>query len=255
MVCPKCGADIDDDCEKCMNCSMDFKHIDSNEKNTSFEAKKPQSNKKPDKVKLIKAMVMLIIGLIIVIVGVFIIKAAFGNSGEKIAAKLSEKIGTEIVVAEKYAKIHLSPKSKSNAINKLGDFDYIYESDKLIKIDGIKVPKWAIKVVMKDDEVFSVYYRDYSKQKKSYKGEKIKKSVDVSKIQNGMNLIQVKNIFDMQPLSITYFDDSAEYKYMYYFVNEDKDEERDEVVVTFDDEMKVKTFERVDLSVTESTIK
>jgi len=231
----------------------DSKKVKPIENEINTEKKPIKKTLDSQKVKLVKIIAISIISLVVIIIGVIIFTALFGNNGEKVADKLGAdklgaKIGSEIVVAEKNAKVHLAIDSASKALNKQGDFDYIYESDKLIKVDGIKVPKWAIKVVMKDKEVFSVSYRNFNEQKKSYKGEKLKKPITSSKIEIGMTLGNVKELFGISPLSITYFEDTTEYRYMYYFINEDKDEERSEIIVSFDDDMNVSKVENVDLS-------
>lgn len=264
MVCPRCGTVIDENCEVCYNCQMEFKHAEAEKKPDKSEkiTKKDKKDKidKKDKKSLInkiksaekskhfKIIAIAFASIVLIVVAVFILIAVFKPNGEKIASKLGKKVGENIVNATKYADVYLSDKSQSKAINKQGDFDYIYESEKMIKVDGVKVPKWVIKVEMKDDDVFSVYYRDYTSQKKNYKGEKLKSLVEASEIETGTSLKKVQSKLKISPLSIKYYNDTTEYRYGYYFINEDKDEERHELVVVFDDDMKVIKAVDTDLS-------
>ena len=258
LVCPKCSVEIDDTCEVCYSCGMEFKHIDteiSSEKTVEKISQKPPRKIKVLKhAKLIKIIGVATIALVLIIVIFIFLSAIFATKGEKIAEKLSKKIGEQIVDAESFANVHLAVKSASNAINKQGDFNYIFEADNLIKVDGVKVPNWTIKVVMKDSEVFSIYYRDYREQKNYYKGEKLQNPIDTSKIEIGISKSKVESIFNISPLSITYYQNTADFRYVYYFINSDKDEESRQVVVTFDEKMKVQKVTENELNKTSSNV-
>ena len=50
MVCPQCGTVIDENCEVCYNCQMEFKHAEA-EKKPDKPDRKPKKDKKDKKDK------------------------------------------------------------------------------------------------------------------------------------------------------------------------------------------------------------
>jgi len=252
MVCPKCGVEIDENSEACYSCGLEFKHAEVPQiEEVNDEKCKNKNSPKKIKLKPVKVLIIAIISIAVLILAVLIFKAIFVQKGDKIAAKLGEMVGENIVQAVNNADVKLSEKSKSDAINSQLNFDYIYEDGKMIKVDGVKVPKWTIKIQMKDSDVFSVCYRNYQEQKKYYKGEKLKKPIKRSEIIDGETTKkEVEDLLRISPLSITYYEGSTEYCYMYYYINKDKDEERDKIVVKFDNDDIVKSVEMTDFSKT-----
>lgn len=249
MVCPKCATIIDDNCDKCFNCSMEFKHSDEiQEVVKATKNKKIISPEKAKRNKIIKIVLISVAAVAVIISIIVLINILLTPDGLKISQKLGENIGQSIVVAEKNAKVHLSDKSQSAAINNQADFDYIYESNDMIKVDGVRVPKWTIKISMKEREVFSVYYRNYADQKNYYKGKKLDGPVNASDISVGMNSIDVANKFKASPTSITYYENQIDYCYVYYFINQNKDEERRGIIISFGRDSKVSKVTEIELS-------
>ena len=246
MLCPKCGVEIDDNCEYCYSCGMKFNHVKAIEKVEEPQKKaelKPPAKplaKAVSKVKSKKFIAISIITVIVILLAIIFVPKIFKKNGMKIAIKASEKIGSSIATVQKNAKIYVNDLSSCKAINKPADFDYIYESNKKIEVDGKKVPEWAITFYATDKDITKIYYRNYTQQDKYYKGIKLKKPVDLDDIKDAKTLSEVKKKFDFEPVSITFFNDkTAEYRYMFYYINKDKDEERKEFVITVDEKDKV----------------
>ena len=238
MICPKCQAVNEDSSEFCYNCGEKLE--DNKRKKKFFSGNKNNKSKH----KMTKMGIFKLIAIIVAVVAVVVIVLMFkisanSNRGQKIAHKLGSKVGQEIVVAENYAGIHMNVSSKSDAINKIADAKYIYESDEMIGVDGVKVPEWIIKIDMKQDIIHKVYFRNYKLQDKNYKGVKVDSPLRVLKIQEGMDLDDTQDILGIDPVSITYYAGSTEYEYRYYCVNESNDEQSYNLKIVFNENMEV----------------
>lgn len=266
MFCPDCGASIDDNCESCYSCGKEFKHVSGQEPAQPVAVPKQTSDKKknkPDnkfsaffkKIRKSKITWIIIISAVIILVTLLIAFFLRKPHPVDIADKLSQKLGSEIVTIERNAKVHVNTSSASTAINAPKDFDYIYESEKLIKVDGVKVPEWTITFYAVDNDITRIYYRDYTQQKKYYKGKKLKKECNFSEIKDCSKLRDVEELIDLDPVSITYFvDGTKEYRYMYYFVNGEKDEVRKEYTIKVDGKNKVlsadeTSFDKININI------
>lgn len=243
MVCPKCHSVNESSSEFCYNCGA---KLEETKKKRLFRGGST-SKKKISKKNIIMFAAIGLLVIAIIVVAIMFFTSLKSSKGEKIAKKLGSKVGNEIVVAEEYAGVHMSVESKSEAINKIADAKYIYESDEMIKVDGVKVPEWIIKIDMRQDIIHKVYFRNYKLQDKNYKGVKVDSPVRILKVQEGMTLEDIEDIFGIDPVSITYYEDTTEYEYRYYCLNEDKDEESYNVKVIFDENMKVSDIQEQDL--------
>jgi hypothetical protein len=238
---------------------MDFKHEPEQasqeaEKEENTEDKKTKPPKKAkllksgnDKFKVFKLAGIAAGALAVIIIIILILHAIFSVDGEKIAAELGNNVGKSLKKAENDAKITLVEVSQSDAINIQSDFDCIYESEDMITVDGAAVPEWIIKVTKINENVLTVYYRDFTSQEDYYKGEKLKEPIEDSEIQVGMSQAKVERLFDIKPISITYYSDGTDVCYTYYFINENKDEERRMTVVSYNDIMEVRAVDEIDM--------
>ncbi len=264
MVCPKCAALIDDNCESCYSCGMEFKHALSDENKLPLteelkQPKKESANKKKlakinDKRKRI---ILISISVIIVLATILVVILSLSKkSGEAIAFKMSKKIGQDIVKVEKSAGIHVNTSSVCPSINKPADFDYIYESKKKITVDGVKVPKWTITLYATDSDITKIYYRDYTSQKKHYKGVKLKKNVEIDDLKECNRLKDIQKEIDIDPVAITFFaDKTKEYRYMFYYIDKDKNEQRAEYFVTINSKNIVTDIKQTDFLIEYNNIK
>ncbi len=264
MVCPKCAAIIDDNCESCYSCGMEFKHALTEEKKLPQneepnQPKKESANKKKllkinDKRK--KIILISLLAFIVLASITIVILSLSKKSGEGIAFKMSKKIGQDIVKVEKSAGVHVNTSSACPSINKPADFDYIYESKKKITVDGVKVPKWTITLYATDSDITKIYYRDYTSQKKHYKGEKLKKNVELDDLKECNRLKDIQKEIDIDPVAITFFaDKTKEYRYMFYYIDEDKNEQRVEYFVTVNDKNIVTDIKQTDFIKDSNNIK
>lgn len=233
MVCPKCAAVIDDNCESCYSCGMEFKHASEEEK--KLPQKEATNKKKLRKINIKHKKLVIVCFLLLLVLAIIltVVLSLVKKSGEGIAFKMSKKIGQDIVNVEKSAGVHVNTSSACPAINKPADFDYIYESDKKINVDGVTVPKWTITLYATDSDITKIYYRDYTSQKKYYKGVKLKKNIKLDDLKECNRLKDIQREIDIDPVSITFFaDKTKEYRYMFYYIDKDKNEQRVEYMVT-----------------------
>ncbi len=254
MICPNCESIIDDNCDACYNCGMEFSHEQevsspTEEKVKKKKEKKVDKPKKPasDKFKVFKRAGIAAGALAVIVIVFLIIRSLLSVDGAKIAASLGSNVGKSLKKAQNDAKITLVEVSASEAINRQSDFDCIFEAKDSIKVDGVSVPEWVIKVTKKNEDVLSVYYRNYKSQEDYYKGQKLKEPIEKSEIQIGMSEAKVTRLFDIEPISVTYYIDATEVCYMYYFINDNKDEERRMLVISYDDVMEVRSVEEIDM--------
>lgn len=256
MVCPNCATTIDDNCETCYSCGLEFKHATPDEKPSTNNKEKIKKKPSFDKVKSKKTIFIACVALVVLICVIIFIISLFHKTGEEIAFKMSEKIGSNIVKIEKNAGVHVNTSSAYPAINKPADFDYIYESDKKIKVDGITVPEWAITLYATDSEITKIYYRDYTQQKKYYKGVKLKEAVEYSDLKECEKLKDIQTELDIDPISITFYDDkTTEYRYMFYYIDDDKNEVRKEYKVIVDSKNKILDIIETDFQEENNNIK
>ncbi len=249
MFCPECGKSIEDNSKVCTECgkeiaiapSLDLAKRPTTKVIGAKKVKKPSNlSEGIKKIKSKKAFWIIIIAFAIVLTTLIVAMIIKAPHPITTAEKLSEKLGEQIVVLEKNAGIHVSATSASEAINAEMQFDYIYESEKIIKVDGVKVPEWIILFYADDNKIDRIIYRDFSNQKKSYKGEKLKEQVDFEDLEECTKLKEVEELLKLEPTTILYGDENSKsYGYRYYYIDKNKDEACESYVVTVDKDNKV----------------
>ena len=250
MFCPECGKPIEDNLKICSECGKEIPatpSLDSAKRPTTTNMKRKKKVKKPSKfsqemkkLKTKKAFWIFIIAIAIVLTTLIVAMIIKGPHPITTAEKLSEKLGKQIVELEKNAGIHVSATSESEAINSEMQFDYIYESEKIIKVDGVKVPEWIILFHANDNKIDRIIYRDFSNQKKNYKGEKLKEQIDFEELEECTKLKEVEELLKLEPTSISYSEEGFKtYGYRYYYIDENKDEACESYIITVDEDNKV----------------
>lgn len=248
VVCGKCQCVNEDENEFCSNCGERLvKQDKKRKKDKKSDRKNAHINIKKRKLMLLLAACVVLV--VAIVIGIVMIFSRRDSGAYDIAKKLGDKCGQEIVVAEKNAGIHMSVKSESDAINEMEDAKYFYESGSMVKVDGVKVPEWSIKIDMQQDVIHKVYYRNYKSQVKNYKGVKVSNEIRVLKIQEGMSRKDVEDIVDIDPVSITWYDDSVVYDYNYYLVDSNDNEKAYKIKITYDKKFKVKSAEGEEVKV------
>ncbi|MEG0615893.1 MAG: zinc ribbon domain-containing protein, partial [Oscillospiraceae bacterium] len=132
MTCPNCDSHVAEGVQFCPNCGA----------NVFLDAASVSEQKPPKKAKrkLNLKAILLVAAVIFVVILVFVFVRIFsGNKGEKIANSLSEKLGRSVTIAEKYAGVTLSETSEFSVLKEIVKYDYIIESEKIVKVCGIRM--------------------------------------------------------------------------------------------------------------------
>lgn len=212
MVCPNCEANIAEGVQFCPNCGV---NVFLNDVVTAPPA--PKSKAKIN-LKLIGVGFGTIALIVLVIVIIMLINS---NPGRKIANVISESLGRSVTIAEKNANITLEQSSEFSVLKNIVNYDFIYEAPNIVKVEGIRMPEWAIFVNNdENDKISSVVYYDFKTMERDWKGQKSTKLINSDLINYGMKMKDVERKVPLKPLSITHTnEDTVIYLYKYYFVD------------------------------------
>ena len=205
---------------------------DRSEPNNPFEvSEKPEQKrgksgrKKGSRGSRIKR-ILIILALIAVLalaLFLFIFISRLRNDGARYAKKLSERIGTPLSSAEKAADIDLSSESAYPTLKNLfSSYQAIAESKKSCRIEGVKLPQWAIFCNTNADELTTVTYYNYKVLEKNIFGTERKSYIDPKLVSLGATVEMTEEKLDLEPYRIQYLQGKnvlREYRYCY----EDKD--------------------------------
>lgn len=223
MTCPHCDSTVAEGVQYCPACGADISAIEENEGKTPKKAaKKPSSARKKLNGIIAVVAVILLAALII-----FIAVKVSSDVGERIAMDLSDKIGRSIALAEKNANVTLSETSAYPILKQVERFNYIFESDKSVKVEGIHLPEWAVYVQTdNNDRITTVTYYNYKVLESNWKGQKAPQKIDSTVVEYGMSVREAEKAVPLKPLSITRsYDDITHYRYKYYYVDEESKNE------------------------------
>lgn len=222
MTCPHCDATVAEGVQYCPACGADISAIEENEGKPSKKAAKKASAKKK-----LNGIIAVIAVILVAALAVFIAVKVSSGEGERIAKDLSDKIARSIAIAEKNANVTLSETSAYPILKEVEDFNYIYESDKSVKVEGIHLPEWAIFVKTdNNDRITTVTYYNYKVLENNWKGQKASQKIDSTVVEYGMTVREVQKALPLEPLSITRSnDDITRYRYKYFYVDEESKNE------------------------------
>lgn len=240
MICPECETLNDDNAEFCINCGAKLEK--GNIKNKE-EKKKGTNN-------LLKIILVTVAVLLVAVIVLIIYLSGKNIKGFKTAEKLSQTIGQDIIATAKITP--LEEKSVSEALNNIAAADYYYESGKLIKVDGVNVPEWSVGVYLVQTKINKVTYRDYTVQDKNYKGEKCDNYISFDKINSSMTVDDVNQYMGISPSMITWYINSKEYTYRYYYIDDSNNEKAYIITVKFDADNNYVSKQMEDLSINPS---
>lgn len=206
------------------------------EPNNPFEVLEPEQPRKKKKQaakkrSIKRKRVLVALGVIVVLVLILwltmlILKRR--NDGARYAHKLSENIGQPVAAAQKAAGVTLSQESVYSTLNKLyASYQGIAESSKSCRIQGVKLPEWAIFCNTDADELTNVTYYNYELLEKNVFGTERKSYQDPNLVSIGANTEQVEAQLGLTPYRIQYLlgkEELREYRYCY------EDRETDEIV-------------------------
>ena len=141
------------------------------------------------------------------------------NDGARYARKLSESIGMTISAAEKNADITMSTESNYATLNTLyQSFQGLAESRKTCKIQGVRLPQWAIFCNTDVDELKNVTYYNYKVLEKNVFGTERHGYIDPNTVSIGSAPEQVEAKLELTPYRIQYLQGQTqvrEYRYCY----------------------------------------
>lgn len=197
-----------------------------------LEPDQPRKKKKTAKKRSIKRKRVLIalgvIALLLLILWVTLLIIRRRNDGARYARKLSENIGQPIAAAQKAAGVTLSQESSYSTLNKLyASYQGITESSRSCRIQGVKLPEWAIFCNTDADELTNVTYYNYEVLEKNVFGTERKSYQDPNLISTGATAEQAEAQLGLVPYRIQYLEgkqELREYRYCY------EDPETDEIV-------------------------
>ena len=203
---------------------------DEAEPNNPFEVLEPeQPKKKKNKAPVRKkksgakrSRILLVLGLaaaliLVLLLVIFVQKRR--NDGQRYARKLAEKIGSPIATAQKSAGVTLAQQSAFPTLNKLyASYQGITESGKTCRIQGVKLPEWAIFCNTEAEELINVTYYNYEALEKNPFGIERKAYIDPNLIQTDANAEQVESQLGLKPFRVQYLQGQTvirEYRYCY----------------------------------------
>lgn len=209
---------------------------DGAEPNNPFEVLEPEQPKKkkkkapPRKKRGIKrSRILLVAGLsgaLILILAAVIFIQHRRNDGMRYARKLSENIGKQIAAAQKSAGVSLAQQSAYSTLNKLyASYQCITESGKSCRIQGVKLPEWAIFCNTDADELTNVTFYNYEILEKNVFGTERNAYIDTNQVAIGSSRELVESQIDLVPYRIQYLQGKTELReYRYCYEDRDTDE-------------------------------
>lgn len=238
MNCPKCGKENPEGAAFCGGCGYDFSSDSimnaledtvSEEKSSKKEPKKQRSaakktkkaqddpdNKKKSKLKL--KIILAAVAVVIIAAAIFVLLMLFSSTeGEKVLKNVP--IGRDIAYAETKINRSFTTVSKYDALNTLGGFDSVCESDSGLRVEGTHFPEWAVAVSLAEDDTISrVAYYDFSVLQKNWKGHHSSDELTSAFIEYGMSEKAVERKMGFKPYTIIKeIDNTVTYVYRYYY--------------------------------------
>lgn len=166
--------------------------------------------------------ILIIIGIIAVLLlalAIFIFIKIRQNDGARYAKKFADNIGQYVDVAQKSADITLAPESSYPPLNQLfASYQGIAESKKSCKIQGVRLPEWAIFCNTDAEELTNVTYYNYELLEHNVFGIERKSYLDPNLVTVGAPVDQVEAYLDLVPYRIQYLQGKTElreYRYCY----------------------------------------
>ncbi|MCQ2408272.1 MAG: hypothetical protein MJ065_07055 [Oscillospiraceae bacterium] len=148
------------------------------------------------------------------------------NDGARYALKLSENIGQPVSSAAKNAGVSLADSSHFSTLNKLyASYQGMAESAKTCRIQGVKLPEWAIFCNTDVDELTNVTYYNYALLEKNIFGTVRKSYLDPNLVDVGAAPDRVQEQLDLVPYRIQYLEGKTELReYRYCYEDGDSEE-------------------------------
>ena len=201
---------------------------DRSEPNNPFEVaeqdppKRGKSGKKRGGKKSRFKKILIIIALIAALglaLFLFVFISRLRNDGARYAKKLAGKIGSPLASAQKAADIELKNESAYSTLNNLfASYQAIAESKKSCRIEGVKLPQWAIFCNTNADDLSNVTYYNYKVLEKNAFGTERKSYNDPKLVNLGSRVEDAEAKLELEPYRIQYLqgkNELREYRYCY----------------------------------------
>lgn len=262
MKCPKCSFEVGDQDARCPKCGSEL-FIDTvladkiftngvKPSDISFEdesepvpaKKKKQRTKTRSSAKQkkssfdlgrMKLPIIIILTLIVLVIVVLLVLSLRATKGEKVAKKAADYIGADYETVRDKLGAKTKEESAFKGLTAVIEYDYIAESEKEIRLDGVNYPEWAV-IFMLDSQkrIQTVKYCDFKNIKNDLKGEKKEHAVNLDKFNRGAKQADVEKELDMNYYSITYTKSGTTYTYRYWYENDAGDEQPVVLYVNYD---------------------
>jgi len=215
MKCPGCQSVVSEKDKVCNACGYDLTGSLSDIKDKNRNQKRLDKFRQNKQLRLILIIAAAVIVLFIIIM---IMISLSSSKGIRKSEKLAKKIGQPMSKAADYAGIEFSSESDFAGLSMITDSQYIFESDKKVRINGINMPKWA--VIAQEDiygNLSEVKYYDFRVLEDDINGFKKKARFDYSTIQPGTSEKAADKFMDMDPYIISYTNENISKIYKYYY--------------------------------------
>ena len=240
MDCPKCKAAVENSAAFCTNCGYDFSSdniIDTLDKSVSeskekkikekkekryllnFKKKAEKADENAKKRRLIIVRAVLITAAVLIIFAAFVVIASLIKSNEGIKTLDNIPIGRDLAYAESKTGKDFVLISRHTAVADICEFDGIYESDKVVKSEGVNLPEWAVTVQLGDDQsIQKASYYDFAVLQNGWKGQSCSEEIGIDVVEYGMTEKEVERKLGFKPyVVIKDIDNTITYIYRYYY--------------------------------------
>lgn len=210
---------------------------DGTEPNNPFEVLEPEQPKAKKKKKTVKRsqpkrkrvlVILCVLAVLVLAAVIFVFIQRRRNDGQRYAKKYAENIGKQLSSAQKAAGIAPKQRSDYSTLNSLySSYQGIAESSRSCRIQGIKMPEWAIFLNTDAEELTNVTYYNYELLEKNVFGTERKAYIDQQQVKKGYSVDAVEQLLELVPYRIQYLQGKTElreYRYCY------KDGDSDEIV-------------------------
>ncbi|MDR0947827.1 MAG: zinc ribbon domain-containing protein [Ruminococcus sp.] len=213
MNCPKCKSEITEDYDFCSICGaklsdmaddFDVSLDEDVTPKSEHKNKKSRKRKFPSKAELLKkakiaGVVLAVIAVLIIII--VIIVSLRSSEGERVAAAVP--LGRTIDIVQKETGVEFKQFSAYAYMRQISEYDYVYESDEKINVDGIELPQWAVLLAQSASKnIYKVVYFDFTQLHKSWKGVTKANKFDINTVEYKDKFSNVKKLFGQSPYAV-----------------------------------------------------
>lgn len=234
MRCSECGAEINDNEIYCPKCGAEIigtelpEAVLMEDLSENGGAKNKKGRTKADRKSKNKLIIAARIAGILIIIGliVFLIIYIAGAIGAKEGRKIFDSVplGRDIdMIGKDTGVTFLSGESSAyGAVNYIADYDYIYESEKSVTVDGIMLPEWAVLLKENSSGVMeeAVLY-NFSLLKHSWMGSRTASKLETTSVEFGMSIKIAERALGLKPYTIVKEskDNISVYVYRYHYTD------------------------------------